>query len=98
MKAMMDDFKQTITGDAKQEMESLIERLTSVSESLVGIPETMTDITLQVAETIEALKETVVTNIEQSKNEAFELTVDKSEMIKELEYRISQLEKGGSDE
>jgi len=73
MKAMMDDFKQTITGDTKQEMESLIERLTTVSESLVGIPETMTDITLQVAETIEALKETVVKNIEQSKNEALEL-------------------------
>jgi len=73
MKKMMDDFKQTITGDTKQEMESLIERLTTVSESLVGIPETMTDITLQVAETIEALKETVVKNIEQSKNEALEL-------------------------
>lgn len=73
MKAMMDDFKETITGDTKQEMESLIERLTTVSESLVGIPETMTDITLQVAETIEALKETVVKNIEQSKNEALEL-------------------------
>ena len=73
MKTMMNDFKQTITGDTKQEMESLIERLTTVSESLVGIPETMTDITLQVAETIEALKETVVKNIEQSKNEALEL-------------------------
>jgi len=73
MKAMMDDFKQTIAGDTKQEMESLIERLTTVSESLVGIPETMTNITLQVAETIEALKETVVKNIEQSKNEALEL-------------------------
>jgi len=73
MKIMMDDFKQTITGDTKQEMESLIQRLTTVSESLAGIPETMTDITLQVSETIEALKETVVKNIEQSKNEALEL-------------------------
>ena len=73
MKVMMDDFKQTITGDTKHEMESLIERLTTVSESLVGIPETMTDTTLQVAETIEALKETVIKNIEKSKNEANEI-------------------------
>ncbi len=72
MKAMMDDFKNTITGDTKQEMEGLAERLTVVSESLVGIPNTMTDITLQVSEVIEALKETVVKNIEQSKIEATE--------------------------
>jgi hypothetical protein len=73
MKAMMDDFKNTITGDTKQEMEGLAERLTVVSESLVGIPNTMTDITLQVSEVIEALKETVVKNIEQSKIEATEI-------------------------
>lgn len=73
MKAMMDDFKNTVTGDTKQEMENLAERLTVVSESLVGIPNTMTDITLQVSEVIEALKETVVKNIEQSKIEASEI-------------------------
>ncbi|WP_347840011.1 MotA/TolQ/ExbB proton channel family protein [uncultured Draconibacterium sp.] len=73
MKAMMDDFKNTITGDTKQEMEGLAERLTIVSESLVGIPNTMTDITLQVSEVIDALKETVVKNIEQSRNEATEI-------------------------
>jgi DNA repair exonuclease SbcCD ATPase subunit len=72
MKAMMDDFKNTVTGDTKQEMENLVERLTVVSESLVGIPNIMTDITLQVSEVIEALKETVVKNIEQSKIEATE--------------------------
>lgn len=73
MKAMMDDFKNSVTGDTKQEMEGLAERLTVVSESLVGIPNTMTDITLQVSEVIEALKETVVKNIEQSKIEASEI-------------------------
>ena len=73
MKAMMDDFKNTVTGDTKQEMERLAERLTLVSESLIGIPNTMTDITLQVSEVIEALKETVVKNIEQSKIEASEI-------------------------
>ena len=73
MKAMMDDFKTTITGDTKQEMEGLAERLTIVSESLVGIPNTMADITLQVSEVIETLKETVIKNIEQSKQEASEI-------------------------
>ena len=73
MKSMMDDFKNTITGDTKQEMEGLAERLTVVSESLVGIPNSMTDITLQVTEVIEALKETVIHNIEQSKIEASEI-------------------------
>jgi DNA anti-recombination protein RmuC len=73
MKSMMDDFKNTITSDTKQELEGLAERLTVVSESLVGIPNSMTDITLQVAEVIEALKETVIKNIEQSKIEASEI-------------------------
>lgn len=73
MKSMMDDFKNTVTGDTKQEMESLIERLTIVSESLSGIPNSMTDITLQVSETIEALKETVIENINQSKIQAQEI-------------------------
>ena len=72
MKSMMDDFKSTITGDTKQELEGLTERLTVVSESLINIPETMTDITLQVTEVVESLKETVLSNIEQSKIEAAE--------------------------
>ncbi|MCW0482983.1 MotA/TolQ/ExbB proton channel family protein [Gaoshiqia sediminis] len=73
MKLMMDDFKNTITGDTKQEMEGLAARLTVVSESLIGIPNSMADITLQVTEVIEALKETVIKNIEQSKIEAAEI-------------------------
>ena len=89
MKTMMDEFKQTITSDTKQEMESLIERLTTVSESLVGIPETMADITIQVSETIEVLKETVVKNIEQSKNEAIELNKQNRETFSSatIEYK-----------
>ena len=54
-------------------MDGLTERLTVVSESLVGIPNAMTDITLQVTEVIEALKETVIRNIEQSKIESYEI-------------------------
>ena len=70
MKKMMDDFKNTVTSDTKNEMEGLIQRLTIVSESLSGIPDSMTDITLQVTEVIEALKETVIENINQSREQA----------------------------
>lgn len=73
MKAMMEDFKTTVTNDTKQEMENLIQRLTTVSESLASIPDSMTDITLQVAETIEALKDTVIENINQSRAQVNEI-------------------------
>lgn len=79
MKSMMDDFKNTVTSDTKLEMESLIQRLTIVSESLSEIPNSMTDITLQVTEVIEALKETVIENINQSRLQAQEISKQNQE-------------------
>lgn len=70
MKAMMDEFKNTITGDTKNEMENLTQRLVVVSESLVGVPKSMTDMTKGVTEIVEALKKTVVENINQSQTQA----------------------------
>ena len=70
MKSMMDDFKSSITGDTKQELEGLTNNLLEVSGALTAIPETMSNMTTQISETIEALKETVIQNIELSKNEA----------------------------
>lgn len=81
MKSMMDDFKQTVTDDTKEEMDILIKRLTTVSELLVGIPETMSRITLQVGKTVEALQETVIKNIEHSKNETIELNKQNKEIF-----------------
>jgi ABC-type transporter Mla subunit MlaD len=79
MKSMMDDFKNTVTSDTKNEMEGLIKRLTVVSEALSGIPDSMTDITLQVTEVIEALKETVIDNINQSRTQAQEISKQNQE-------------------
>ena len=70
MKSMMDDFKSSITGDTKQELEGLTNNLLEVSGALTAIPESMSNMTTQISETIEALKETVIQNIELSKNEA----------------------------
>ena len=70
MKSMMDDFKSSITGDTKQELEGMTNNLLEVSGALTAIPETMSNMTTQISETIEALKETVIQNIELSKNEA----------------------------
>lgn len=70
MKSMMDDFKSSITGDTKQELEGLTNNLLEVSGALTAIPETMSNMTTQISETIEALKDTVIQNIELSKNEA----------------------------
>ncbi|MCF8265561.1 MAG: hypothetical protein K9I71_10385 [Ignavibacteriales bacterium] len=79
MKSMMEEFKSTVTSDTKNEMEGLIKRLTVVSESLSGIPDSMTDITLQVTEVIEALKETVIENINQSRTQAQEISKQNQE-------------------
>ena len=74
MKSMMDEFKKTITGDTKNEMENLTQRLVDVSESLVGIPKSMTDMTQGVTEIVEALKKTVVDNINQSQTQSQEIS------------------------
>lgn len=79
LKSMMQDFKNTITSDTKNEMENLIQRLTVVSESLSTLPNSMTDITLQITEIIDALKETVVENINQSRLQAQEINKQNQE-------------------
>jgi len=68
MKSMMDDFKNSISGDTRQELEVLTNNLLNVSSSLTAIPSTMSNMTSQISETIETLKETVLQNIELSKN------------------------------
>lgn len=70
MKEMLHEFKSSITGDTKNELEGLAARLTTVSEALTNVPNTMADISLQVSEMIEALRETVIENIKASKSEA----------------------------
>jgi hypothetical protein len=81
MKEMMEEFKTVILNDTQDQFEGLVSNLTNVSSSLISIPETMTDITLQVAETIEALKETVIENIEISNRQQTEQTQKVTEVF-----------------
>jgi hypothetical protein len=89
MKSMMDDFKNSITGDTKQELEGLTNNLLEVSGALTAIPVTMSNMTNQISLTIEALKETVIQNIELSKNEASEQNKQTKEALSEAttEYK-----------
>lgn len=89
MKSMMDDFKNSITGDTKQELEGLTNNLLEVSGALTAIPVTMSNMTNQIYLTIEALKETVIQNIELSKNEASEQNKQTKEALSEAttEYK-----------
>lgn len=70
MRNMMKEFKESVSGDTKQELESLTERLATVSEALTSVPNSMTDITLQVSEVVESLKDTVIENIKKSNEDA----------------------------
>jgi len=91
MKLMMDDFKNTITEETKEEMEGLLERLTIVSKSLIEIPDSMSNITSQVSETIGSLKESVVENITESKLQSQEINKQNIEAFSAatLEYKSS---------
>lgn len=89
MKSMMDDFKSSIIGDTKQELEGLTNNLLEVSGTLTDIPITMSNMTEQISSTIETLKETVIQNIELSKNEAQEQNLKTKEAFTEAttEYK-----------
>ena len=89
MKNMMDDFKSSITGDTKNELEGLTNNLLEVSGTLTDIPITMSNMTEQISRTIETLKETVIQNIELSKNEAQEQNLKTKEAFTEAttEYK-----------
>jgi len=84
MKSMMDDFKESVTGDTKNEMEGLTKRLVDVSESLSNIPSVMSDITQQIDTTIKSINNTVVSNIENSSKETLEQNNQAKEAFKEM--------------
>jgi hypothetical protein len=84
MKSMMDDFKDSVTGDTKNEMEGLTKRLVDVSESLANIPNVMSDITQQIDTTIKSLNNSVISNIESSSKETLEQNNQAKEAFKEM--------------
>ena len=84
MKSMMDDFKDSVTGETKVEMEGLTKRLVDVSESLANIPTVMSNITDQIDSTIKSLNSTVVENIESSSKETIEQNNQAKDAFKEM--------------
>ncbi|RKD90046.1 MotA/TolQ/ExbB proton channel family protein [Mangrovibacterium diazotrophicum] len=70
MKEMLDEFKRSIAGDTKNELEGLTKQLAEVATSITNVPGTMAEISGTVKEMIETLKETVIENIKNTKAEA----------------------------
>lgn len=79
MKSMMEDFKSTITNDTREEMEALMKRVAIVSEALLGVPGSMREITQQVSEVVNALKNTVSESIRQSEIQSQEMNKQNQE-------------------
>lgn len=70
MKEMMQNFKDEISGDTKDEMEQLSLRLSTVSDSLLSVPETMQGVSSGITETIDLLKNSVLDNISKVNEES----------------------------
>lgn len=89
MKFMMDEFKNTIAGDTKKELEGLTQQFGVVKASLTEIPGSMSAITVQVTEIVEALKESVFDNINQSQTQVQEMNKQNQQAFSSaaVEYR-----------
>jgi hypothetical protein len=70
MREMMQSFKEEISGDTKEEMEQLSLRLSTVSDSLLSVPETMQNVSREISETIDLLKNSVIDNITKANHES----------------------------
>lgn len=70
MKEMLQNLKDEISGDTKEEMEQLSLRLSTVSESLLSVPETMQGVSSGITETIDLLKNSVLDNISKVNEES----------------------------
>lgn len=70
MQTMMLDFKQEVSGSTKEEMEQLSLRLSTVSESLIAVPDMLKNVSGEISETIGLLKSNVIDEINKSKEES----------------------------
>lgn len=70
MREMMQSFKEEISGDTKEEMEQLSLRLAKVSDSLLSVPEMMQNVSKEISETINLLKNNVLENITKANQES----------------------------
>jgi hypothetical protein len=81
MKEMMQNFKEEISGDTKNEMEQLSLRLSSVSESLLSVPEAMQTVSSEISETINLLKNNVLDNIAKANEESQASSTENKELF-----------------
>ncbi|WP_166382446.1 MotA/TolQ/ExbB proton channel family protein [Polaribacter sp. 11A2H] len=81
MREMMQNFKEEISGDTKEEMEQLSIRLSTVSESLLSVPETMQNVSREISETIDLLKNSVIDNISKANQESKATSTENKELF-----------------
>jgi biopolymer transport protein ExbB/TolQ len=70
MREMMQNFKEEVSGDTKNEMEQISLRLSTVSDSLLSVPEIMQNVSNEITETIGLLKDNVIDNIAKANQES----------------------------
>ncbi|WP_299060447.1 MotA/TolQ/ExbB proton channel family protein [uncultured Polaribacter sp.] len=81
MREMMQNFKEEISGDTKEEMEQLSLRLSTVSDSLLSVPETMQNVSREISETIDLLKNSVIDNISKANQESKANSTENQELF-----------------
>ena len=81
MREMMQNFKEEISGDTKEEMEQLSIRLSTVSDSLLSVPETMQNVSREISETIDLLKNSVIDNISKANQESKATSTENKELF-----------------
>ncbi|PQJ72757.1 MotA/TolQ/ExbB proton channel family protein [Polaribacter butkevichii] len=81
MREMMQNFKEEISGDTKEEMEQLSLRLSTVSDSLLSVPETMQNVSHEISETIDLLKNSVIDNITKANHESKANSTENKELF-----------------
>jgi predicted nucleic acid-binding Zn-ribbon protein len=81
MELMMQDFKNEISGTTKDEMEQLSLRLSTVSDSLLSVPEMMQNVSSEISETIDLLKNSVIDNISKANQESQANSAESKEMF-----------------
>lgn len=69
MQAMLEEFKDSVAGETKKEMDTLAVRLTEVSQALLSIPDTMKTTTEDVYETLDVMRSLITESVEHAKEQ-----------------------------
>ena len=69
MQSMLTEFKSSVAGETKKELEELSGRLTEVSQSMLSIPSTMKATTEDVYETVEVMRGLITESVEETRRQ-----------------------------